>query len=98
MIPDKEYDKALSDVLAENAELRQRAERAEADLEICMEAFERLKQPTVGPAILSHICEAGRNEIALRVEIAEKAQTSTDQWRKADAALSPVQATDKETP
>lgn len=57
----------------------------ENDLEICMEALEQLSPVrTFSNALLSNLCEAGRNEIQLRMEYADKQRRRTSAWKEAE--------------
>ena len=57
-------------------------ERMESDSEIYQEAMEQLVNTTFGPAILSNICEAGQNEIRLRISYADEQRKRTHVWKQ----------------
>lgn len=81
--------------------LRARAAELEADLEICMNALDRLADlTTMGPAIHANICEAGRNEIETRITYADGQRARTAAWQRAgrevDAEEAAARAANKE--
>lgn len=75
---------------------RQTLASHEADIEILMNAMDRLAYPTtIGPAILTHLGEAAENEIRLRASIASNAREHTATWKRDEAALAHTPAEEK---
>lgn len=85
------YEQAVKDCnfyknLAESRvrELEAKLGVADADLEISMDALDKLAYPTtLGPATLAHLGEAGENEVRLRAEFAHEQRQRTAQWKRA---------------
>lgn len=87
----------LSAEKSELAALRARVAELEADLDICMEALERLAPvATLGPVFLCNLGHFGESEIRLRCEVARKALRSTRAWQRAESEIDAKETTHEE--
>ena len=81
-----------TEAAAEITRLREELKKANEDIETMQAGLEKLSEPTLGPAILSNLCEAARYEIGVRINVAEETRKNTHVWRSEEAAVDAIES------